>query len=161
MLFSRRKLGLVLAAPAVLGFTRSTVASSDRVLVFRDESCGCCGDWVEHIRAAGYQVDVQVYPSMNRKKTELGVPPNLRSCHTAQVGGYVVEGHVPAAEIRRLLATRPDARGLTVPRMPVGSPGMEVEGVAPDRYDVLLFSEERTKIFATYVGAQRQRDQNQ
>lgn len=153
---SRRSLGFMVAAPVLLHFAPSAWASGIRMVVFRDENCGCCGDWVEHIRAAGFEVEVRLHPSMNRKKTELGIPPEVRSCHTAEIGGYLVEGHVPADEIRRLLATRPDARGLAVPRMPVGSPGMEVEGVAPDRYDVLLFQEQGSEVWATYRGTERQ-----
>ena len=156
MLISRRTLGFVLAAPALSKFAPSAWAADGRMVVFRDENCGCCGAWVDHIREAGFEADVRVLPSMNRKKTELGVQPDLRSCHTALIGGYLVEGHVPAAEVRRLLANRPSANGLAVPRMPVGSPGMEVEGVAPDRYDVLLFQGQRASIWATYIGTERQ-----
>lgn len=152
---SRRSLGLMLVAPALLSFGVPASAEGQMV-VYRDENCGCCGNWVDYIRAAGFEVDVRIFPFMNRKKTELGIPSGLRSCHTALIGGYLLEGHVPVEEIRRLLASRPNASGLAVPRMPVGSPGMEVEGVAPDRYNVLLFQGQRTSVFATYVGAVRQ-----
>ena len=147
---SRRSLGFIVAAPVLLHFAPSAWASGIRMVVFRDENCGCCGDWVEHIRAAGFEVEVRVHPSMNRKKTELGIPPEVRSCHTAEIGGYLVEGHVPADEIRRLLATRPDARGLAVPRMPVGSPGMEV-GTTRHAYKVIgLRQDGKEVVVATY-----------
>ena len=156
MAISRRSLVLVLSAPALLSTGRRSLANVARMVVYRDENCGCCGGWVDHIQAAGFETDVQMLSQMNRKKTELGVPPELRSCHTAVIGSYLLEGHVPAGEVLRLLDTRPYATGLAVPRMPVGSPGMEVEGVDPDRYEVLLFHGSRTSVFATYVGAERQ-----
>ena len=86
-------------------------------------------------------------------KVRLGVPRDLASCHTAQVGGYVVEGHVPAGALKRLLAERPQGTGLAVPGMPAGSPGMEVEGMEPDTYDVILFGQDRRSTFARYRGA--------
>ena len=147
---------LVLSPPALLSNGSRSLANVARMVVYRDENCGCCGGWVDHIQAAGFETDVQKLSQMNRKKTELGVPPELRSCHTAVIGSYLLEGHVPAGEVLRLLDTRPYATGLAVPRMPVGSPGMEVEGVDPDRYEVLLFHGSRTSVFATYVGAERQ-----
>jgi len=95
-----------------------------RITVTRDPSCGCCGNWVTHVRAAGFPVTVIEAADLAPLKARLGVPGALSSCHTAEVGGYVVEGHVPAGAIRRLLAERPRATGLAVPGMPVGSPGM-------------------------------------
>ena len=147
---------LFVAAAGALLVNGPARANARTLVVFRDENCECCGAWVEHMKAAGFEADVRIDPLMNRRKTELGVPPALRSCHTAQIGGYVLEGHVPAAEVRRLLETRPPASGLTVPRMPVGSPGMEAPGAEPDRYDVVLFSGEQTSVFATYLGDQKQ-----
>lgn len=107
--------------------------------VFRDSNCGCCHKWVEHLQANGFAVTVHDVPSMKTVKVRLGVPFEIVSCHTGEIGGYVIEGHVPAAAIKRLLAEKPQGRGLAVPGMPIGSPGMEVDGREPETYDVLLF----------------------
>jgi hypothetical protein len=120
------------------------------VTVHRDPSCDCCGAWGEHLRSAGFPVRIIETSNLNAIKKRLDVPADLLSCHTAQVAGYVVEGHVPAGAIRRLLAEGPQARGLAVPGMPVGSPGME--GGAPDTYQVVLFGPEGRRVFAQYVG---------
>ena len=109
------------------------------VRVTKDPSCGCCDGWPEHIEAAGFPVQVVESADMDTLKQRLGVPADLVSCHTAEVDGYVVEGHVPAAAIRRLLAERPKATGLAVPGMPAGSPGMDFPGVEPVAYEAFLF----------------------
>lgn len=98
------------------------------VLVHKNASCGCCELWVEHLRKAGFEVEVRDEDDLNAVKERLGVPYGKGSCHTAEVGGYIVEGHVPVEDIKRLLTEKPDARGLVLPGMPLGSPGME----APD-----------------------------
>lgn len=113
------------------------------VTVYKDPSCGCCGAWVKHIAAAGFPTAVQETADMTALKARLGVPMTLGSCHTAKVGSYLLEGHVPAAALEKLLTENPDAMGLAVPGMPVGSPGMEVAGTPPERYDVLLFAKDR------------------
>jgi hypothetical protein len=107
----------------------------DEIVVYKSPSCGCCEKWIEHLRANGLSVQAHDAVSMNQIKRENGIPPALRSCHTAFVGGYFIEGHVPAEDIRRLLATRPPILGLALPKMPVGSPGME--GPDPEPYVVL------------------------
>lgn len=106
------------------------------VRVWKSPTCGCCGDWVEHMRAAGFPVEVHDVETLTTVKEEHGISQEHRSCHTATVDGYVVEGHVPADLVRRVLEERPEIRGLAVPGMPVGSPGMEV-GDRKDPYDVL------------------------
>lgn len=106
------------------------------VRVWKAPTCGCCGDWVEHVRAAGFPVEVHDVETLTAVKQEHGIAAEHRSCHTATVDGYVVEGHVPADLIRRMIEERPEIRGLAVPGMPVGSPGMEV-GDRKDPYDVL------------------------
>lgn len=116
-------------------------AAPPAVTVYKTAGCGCCGAWVEHLQAAGFQTQVHDVADLAAVKARLGVPRALGSCHTATVGGYVIEGHVPAADIRRLLAQRPAATGLAVPGMPVGSPGME-QGEARDPYRVLLLGAE-------------------
>ncbi len=122
--------------------------------VTRDPSCGCCGGWVAHVKAAGFPVEVIEAADVAPLKARLGVPDALVACHTAEVGGYVVEGHVPADAIKRLLVERPQAKGLAVAGMPVGSPGMEVPGTAPDIYEVVLFAPGSQRLFARYRGSQ-------
>ncbi len=122
------------------------------VEVWKDPNCGCCGDWVKHLEANGFKVKVNDVGN-EAARTRLGMPPKLGSCHTALVGGYVVEGHVPAREIRRLLKDKPQALGLAVPGMPVGSPGMDgsVYGDRKDPYDVLLVQRDgRTAVYQSY-----------
>jgi hypothetical protein len=143
-------LGLVLA-----GVTRARAADLPRMVVTKDPSCGCCRAWAEHVRGAGFPVEIVESAEVGRLKARLGVPQDLAGCHTAEVGGYVVEGHVPAAAIRRLLAERPAATGLAVPGMPVGSPGMEMPGMAADVYDVVLFGPKGEAVFARYEGGRR------
>ena len=98
------------------------------VLVHRSPTCGCCMAWVEHMQKAGFTVEVRNSDDLDPVKERLGVPDKQRSCHTAEVGGYFVEGHVPADDVKRLLAQKPAARGIAVPGMPTGSPGMEMPG---------------------------------
>ena len=109
-----------------------------RVTVFKTVTCGCCGKWVEHLQANGFAPVVRDVPSTAPYQEKYGVPARLRSCHTAVVKGYTVEGHVPAADIKRLLKNRPTAKGLAAPGMPLGSPGMEA--ARHDAYSVLLFT---------------------
>jgi hypothetical protein len=119
--------------------------------VYKDPSCGCCTKWVEHLRASGLKPLVHDRGDMSALKDSLGVPTALRSCHTAVAGRYVIEGHVPAADLERLLATAPKGvLGLAVPDMPAGSPGMEMGGRA-DRFDVVAFrADGTTSIFARH-----------
>ena len=124
------------------------------VTVHRDPSCGCCGAWVDHIEAAGFPVRVIETSDLDTEKRRLGVPAELASCHTAEVSGYVVEGHVPAPAIRRLLSERPNATGLAVPGMPTGSPGMEIPGVAPERFEVVLFGPAGRARFGEFIGGE-------
>lgn len=107
------------------------------VQVFKSKTCGCCGAWVEHMRSAGFTVTVNDVDDATAARKRLGMPDRFGSCHTATVGGYVLEGHVPAADVKRLLATKPKAMGLAVPGMAPGSPGMEMGG-RKDPYQVLL-----------------------
>jgi Cu/Ag efflux protein CusF len=154
-----------LAAAAVLaltGFERTALAQATTVQVWKDPNCGCCQLWVEHLQASGFKVEVRDVGNNSARK-RLGMPEVLGSCHTATVGGYVVEGHVPAVDIHRLLKERPVALGLSVPGMPIGSPGMdgpEYKG-RKDAYDVLLVQKNgSSKSFQHYPGLRRmaQRD---
>jgi hypothetical protein len=107
--------------------------------VYKSRSCGCCAKWVEHVRAEGFDPRVHDNEAMDQLKNELGVPQPVRSCHTALVAGYLIEGHVPASDIRELLKQRPKAAGLAVPRMPGGTPGMAEPGAPIEGFDVLVF----------------------
>lgn len=120
------------------------------ITVWRDPNCGCCGAWVEHLRRNGFAATVIVTPDVQSIKTQRHVPADLASCHTAEIAGYTIEGHVPASAIHRLLAEKPAGRGLAVPGMPIGSPGME--GGTPEVYDVMLFGDGATKRFARFLG---------
>jgi len=112
-------------------------AATDTIVVYKTPSCGCCKNWVEHIKENGYAVVVHDLDDLKKVKLDAGVSPALESCHTAIVRGYTIEGHVPADVIRKLLAEKPGVRGLAVPGMPMGSPGME--GVMKQAYKVLAF----------------------
>jgi hypothetical protein len=119
--------------------------------VYKSSSCGCCAKWVDHVRAAGFQPEVHDQETMDQLKDELGVPSAVRSCHTALVGGYLIEGHVPASDMRLLLARRPKVAGLAVPGMPGGTPGMAEPGGPTGGYDVMAFqSDGPTKLFARH-----------
>ncbi|MCC6633733.1 MAG: DUF411 domain-containing protein [Gammaproteobacteria bacterium] len=123
------------------------------LVVYKNESCGCCSEWVKHVERAGFKVEVHNESNLNDVKVRLGVPPAKGSCHTAEIDGYLIEGHVPAEDIRRLLAERPDARGLVVAGMPAGSPGMEVPGGHVDPYTVELVERDgTTKPFSVHAG---------
>ena len=119
--------------------------------VYKDPTCGCCSLWVEHLRKAGFTATVTDVGDMTAIKTKYGVPVKARSCHTALLGGYIVEGHVPSADVQRLLKERPAIVGIGVAGMPIGSPGMEVAGMKPQPYDVLAFNKAgETQVFASH-----------
>jgi hypothetical protein len=125
-------------------------AQAADIVVYKSSTCGCCKKWVSHLEQNGYTVEVhnQNRNKLSSIKAEMGVPRGLQSCHTAKIGGYVIEGHVPADEIARLLKEKPQIKGLVVPGMPMGSPGME--GPKQDSYDVLALQENgETSIFAS------------
>lgn len=131
-----RRGALLVLAPAAAGAATRAAAAAPRVEVWRDPGCGCCGGWARHMRQAGFEVFVHDVGDLDAVKRANGVPEALRSCHTAVVEGYAIEGHVPAADVRRLLAERPRARGLAVPGMPPSAPGMDMPGTP---YEVVLF----------------------
>ena len=142
------------AQPAVASLPAVTAAAEAPaavITVYKSPSCGCCKGWVEHVKAAGYQVEVHDVANVNPVKDDAGVPADARSCHTAIVDGYALEGHVPAEDIARLLKERPAIAGLAVPGMPVGSPGMEVPGQPADKYDVVAFKADgSTEVYASH-----------
>lgn len=139
---------------APVGLSASTVAGPKVVMqVFKSPSCGCCKEWVAHVRAAGFDAQVvdMTDDELQAKKARLGVGPKLHSCHTAVVNGYVIEGHVPAADIKRMLSDRPAIVGLAAPGMPRGSPGMEMPGGTKDPYNVVSFEKNgATRVFAKH-----------
>jgi hypothetical protein len=121
---------------AILSLSLVTAAPMPKMTVYKTATCGCCGKWVEHMKAAGFAVDVMVVPATAEYRQKNGIPDRFGSCHTATVGPYTFEGHIPAADIQRFLKEKPQARGLAVPGMPMGSPGME--GPRPQAYETLL-----------------------
>ena len=137
------------AASATATTAPATAAAAPTLVVYKTPTCGCCKGWVKAMESAGFTVEVHDLPDLGPTKSAAGVPVELQACHTSRIGGYVVEGHVPAEDIRRLLAERPDVAGIATPGMPVGSPGME--GPYKDRYDVLTFGTDgRTTVFASH-----------
>ncbi|MCY7305615.1 MAG: DUF411 domain-containing protein [Rhodoferax sp.] len=149
----RRQTLQLLASLGLAPLTSGLLAQTKpRVEVWKDPQCGCCADWVVHLKANGFLVHVNDTGNA-AARTRLGMPEKLGSCHTAQVGGYAIEGHVPAREIQRLLKERPAAIGLAVPGMPVGSPGMDAPlyGGRKDPFDVLLVRRDGlTQVYQAY-----------
>lgn len=144
--FLVRAAGFVVALAAV----PAVHAFGEEIVVYKDPNCGCCGKWAEHMRSAGFSVKQIATTEMDDVKRGAGVPKALGSCHTAKVGGYVIEGHVPAADVRRLLSEKPKVAGLAAPGMPMGSPGMESPYPA-DKYNVVSFTADgRTEVFAAH-----------
>jgi hypothetical protein len=125
----------------------ATVREIPRITVYKSPACGCCKKWVNHLEANGFQVDTIEMQDLRMIKSMSGIAPKNASCHTAKVAGYVVEGHVPAADIKRMLTERPDIHGLVVPGMPMGSPGME--GPRKEAYEVLSIQQDgSTRVYA-------------
>lgn len=131
-----RALGAALAALAMVVLLPAMAAAAE-VTVYKSPYCGCCGAWVTHMKDHGHDMKTVEMEDLTAIKKMTGVPEPLQSCHTAVIDGYVIEGHVPASDVARLLQEKPKSRGLAVPGMPVGSPGME--GPNPQPYEVLLF----------------------
>ena len=153
-MFDRRRVCVALGAAGAALMTGHAYAQAElpKVVLSKDPNCGCCGGWAEHMKRAGFAVEVVTTSQLDEVKARLGVPDDLSSCHTAEVSGYVIEGHVPPDAVRRLLAEKPKALGLAVPGMPAGSPGMEMAGAAPEDYEVVLFGASGRSTFARYRG---------
>jgi len=143
---------------ALVGCDRSTATRNDsrdysevtaNLDVFRSASCGCCGKWVEHMETAGFTVNETITEELTAIKQQNGVSPELASCHTTIADGYVIEGHIPASDVQRLLAEKPDVTGLAVPGMPIGSPGMEI-GDEVEPYAVLSFKDGEVSVFSEH-----------
>lgn len=137
------------ATASLLGLVACAQAQATTIAVIKDPDCGCCTEWVAHLRQAGFVVEVTDTREQPAISAKLGVPEQLRGCHTATVDGYVIEGHVPAADITRLLAEKPAARGLAVPGMPMGSPGME-QGGRKQPYVTVLFGDGGAQVYARH-----------
>jgi hypothetical protein len=144
--------GPVLALASTAAWPLAALAAAPMVEIWKDPNCGCCQDWVKHLNANGFATRVHD-DGNDAARTRLGVPAKLGSCHTGLVGGYALEGHVPAREVHRLLREKPKAIGLAVPGMPVGSPGMDgaVYGNRRDPYEVLLvLADGGTRVYQSY-----------
>jgi hypothetical protein len=156
MISRRSFLGQAAALGATLAGARSLWASvSGRdpkaMTIYMSPTCGCCDKWVDHVKAAGFKTEVHMENDMDTVKDSLGVPRDMRSCHTAQVEKYLIEGHVPAEDIKALLAKKPAGAGLAAPGMPASSPGMAVPGQPHEAYDVLLFRRDgSSEVFARH-----------
>jgi hypothetical protein len=151
---SRRQIAATVLVTVCAPALSVAAVSPSPVEVWKDPACGCCKDWVTHLESAGFKVKVSDTGN-NAARSRLGIDQKHGSCHTALVGGYAIEGHVPAREIKRLLAERPAAIGLAVPGMPVGSPGMDgaAYGSRKDTFDVLLLAKDgSTKVYQHYEG---------
>ena len=143
----RRTLGLAL--PLLASLLSQSLAAATRIEVYKTPTCGCCGKWVEHLRANGFEPLVKEVSSTTEYQARYGVPDKMKSCHTAVVNGYTIEGHVPAADIERLLKERPKAKGLAAPGMPAGSPGMD--SAHHPAYAVMLFDANgKTSVYHEY-----------
>lgn len=148
----KRRIVLKGALVGLLSLHLYAQAALPTIDVYKSAVCGCCSKWVEHLRASGFQVKAHDVANPSDYRQKLGMPDALGSCHTAVVQGYAIEGHVPAQEIKRLLAERREAKGLAVPSMPLGSPGME--GDRRDPYDVFLVHKNgRQSVYRHYSGS--------
>ena len=141
----------MIASLAAFGFVPAANASAARPVFYRNAGCGCCHAWTERMAAAGMPVGLEDSADLAGLSAKFGIPAGLEGCHVGEIDGYVILGHVPPEDIKRLLAEKPEARGLLVPGMPAGSPGMEM-GDQKERYDVLLLAKDgTTTVFATHA----------
>jgi hypothetical protein len=141
---------LALVMPLSIIFQSAIAENTKEILVYRSPTCSCCGKWLEHMKQNNFEVKDIVTEDMDQVKAKLGVPKQLASCHTAVIDGYVVEGHVPAADIEKMLKDKPKFAGLSVPGMPMGTPGMEMGG-RKDPYQVISFDKDNNQqIYNSY-----------
>jgi len=150
MILSRRVALAMITAVIVAGDLPASAEARPRIVVHKDPKCGCCTSWVKFLEQARFPAVVMETSALDAVKRRLGVPDEFASCHTAEIEGYVLEGHVPVAAILRLLAEKPKATGLAVPGMPIGSPGMEVG--PPENYEVVLFGPEGRSSYGRFRG---------
>jgi len=147
---TRRSTLTLIVGTVAVPFGTGWAAEDQLITVHKDPNCGCCTGWVRHLQKAGFTVSTVETADLDAIKTRLGIPADLAACHTAQVAGYLVEGHVPAVALKRLLAEKPNAVGLAVPGMPVGSPGME--GGTPQPYEAVLFGPAGRRSYMRFLG---------
>jgi len=147
-----RRCVLIAGAASLLQIGAISAATEALITVHKDPTCGCCSGWVQHLQNAGFVTKVLDASDIDAVKKRLGVPDDLAACHTAEVAGYIIEGHVPAAALKRFLTEKPHATGLAVPGMPIGSPGME--GGRPEKYDVVLFTPNSRRTYMSFIGEQ-------
>jgi hypothetical protein len=135
-----------------IGCSGETTATATESVVYKSATCPCCDDWIKHMQKEGFKMRTEVREDMDAIKSKYGVTEKLASCHTALIGGYVIEGHVPAADVKRLLKEKPaDIVGLTAPGMPMKSPGMQAEDLPPKGYNVIAFKKDgSTEVYARY-----------
>ena len=152
ILMSRGVAAAALAALMAIGVTTAVAQRPmPTVEVYKTSTCGCCANWVKHLEQHGFLTRVTNVENITQVKVTHNVPGRLQSCHTATVDGYVLEGHVPASDVQRLLKDRPAVRGLAVPGMPIGSPGMEVPNMKPTPYDVISFDRRgQVQVFSSH-----------
>jgi hypothetical protein len=149
--FVAQTAGLAITAVGAGRLLGETAGSPTAITVYKSASCGCCAKWVDHLRANGFAPGVHDEEDMDAIKDEMGVPKDLRSCHTALVDRYLIEGHVPAADIQRLLKEHSAVAGLAVPGMPKSTPGMAVPGEAVEPYEVVAFQRDgKTSSYARH-----------
>ena len=143
--------GALLAALVSVAGSASAQRPAPTVQVYKSSTCGCCANWVKHLQQHGFRTQVTEMDDVAAVKAQHRIPARVQSCHTAVVDGYVIEGHVPAADVQRLLKERPAVLGLAVPGMPIGSPGMEVPNMKPQAYDVIAFDKQgQLKVYASH-----------
>lgn len=152
IVLSRRSVVGALAFVPFFSPLSMAYAQSTQMKVFKDANCGCCGAWITYIRRAGFSVETSDRSDMEAIKQSYKVPEELYSCHTALIGRYVIEGHVPVSAIQRLLAEQPSIIGLSAPGMPTDSPGMETPDGYKEPYDIISFGADGTKLFAHFIG---------
>ncbi|WP_066625810.1 DUF411 domain-containing protein [Brevundimonas vesicularis] len=151
-IFARRGfLGSVILVAALPTMACARLRDPSVMTVYKTPTCACCDAWVEHLHRAGIRTTINVLPDLRGLRSSHGMPEALASCHSGLIDGYFIEGHVPAEDVRRLLTERPDAVGITVPGMPLGSPGMETDAGDRDAYDTLLVLRSgETRVFASH-----------
>ena len=149
---NRRSVFALMSGMSVLAIGRGQASQARLITVHKDPNCGCCTGWAEHLAKAGFEVKTVDTTRLDAVKKRLGVPSDLAACHTAEVDGYVIEGHVPAPALKRFLNEKPKATGLAVPGMPIGSPGME--GGAPETYTVIQFGPDGRREYMRFLGGQ-------
>ena len=151
MILTRRRALIGSASLAALAV--SPAIAAEHIAVTKGPGCECCEGWAKHLRANGYTVSVTEADDLEAVKVKLGIPEALRTCHTGQIGDYLLEGHVPAVAVAYLLREKPEGMiGLAVPGMPVGSPGMEVKDARPDEYSVILFGPAGQRVWGRFKG---------